>query len=184
VRLYRVLFYDESAAQTERGGVLYIPPQGANRVDNPDHYSVRYLGDSPAGVCAEVFYRAPHLQIWNSAMLRPLATGDRRVLAWYDIADHALICDLDDPTELVKRSLRPSQIITRNYRVTQSWALAIFREKAWAGASWWSYCDARWRSIGLWNHDIIVDYGIEELTLDHPAMQDAAAVLNIKIEGH
>jgi len=115
-------------------------------------------------------------------MLRPLPNGDRPVFAWYELPDDTSICDLDDPARLSERTLRPSIIITRNYDITRAWALSIFQENAWAGVSWWSYCDARWTSIGLWRHDILTSYGVEELNLDHPAMQEAANVLSVDID--
>jgi hypothetical protein len=181
LKLYRVVYYDESAAPEEPGGVLYIPPQGAYRIDNPKEYRVLYLGNSKSGVCAEVFYRGIYRLDWNAKMLRPLPSGRRRVLAWYDVGDAVPLCVLDDPGELIRQRLRPSTVITRDYGVTQRWALEIYRQRAFAGISWWSYCDSRWTTIGLWDRSVVTSHGIEELDIHHPALQEAATIVGVRI---
>lgn len=182
--LYRVLLHDPNAAPDEPGGVLYVPPQqGGGRIDNPQQYRVLYVGDSPAGVCAEVFYRGAHRLKWNADML-PLRRYPQlvRSLAWYELPDDAPIANLDDPHRLIEFELRPSNVITRDYSQSQAWALRIFERRAFGGIAWWSFNDARWKSAGLWNIDLITDSGTERLTIDHPALAEAAAVLDIKLE--
>lgn len=183
MRLYRVLYYTPGAAPTDPGGVLFLPPQGGGRIDNPADYAALYLGDSQSGVCAEVFNRGKFRKEWNAEMFRglPGIPTSRRVLAWYDIDDAARICDLDDPAELLARSLRPSNVITRDYAQSQAWALRIFTEALWAGVRWWSYHDARWSSMGLWDRTAITSFGFAELTIDDPAIVEAASVLSIRI---
>lgn len=183
MRLYRVLSYLEGAAPNDKGGVLYVPSQQTpGRINNTNFYESLYAGDSGAGVCAEVFYRGKYRITWSDAMLAPLPNGSRRVLAWYDFPDTLPVCDLNDPKELMTRKLRPSDIITRDYSVTQKWALDIFNESRYAGVSWWSYCDARWRTYGLWDRSHVTASGIEYLSLKHPAMIEAAGVLQVRIE--
>ncbi len=182
MRLYRVLYYLQGAAPTDKGGVLYIPPQaGPGRINNPEDYEALYVGGSPAGVCAEVFYRGRYRISWTDEMLTPLPNGSRRVLAWYEIPDDAPICDLNDPNELLARNLRPAEIVTRDYSVIRQWALRIFRENQYAGVSWWSYCDARWATYGLWERSIVQQWGFDELNLSHRAMVEAAGVLDVAI---
>ena len=113
-------------------------------------------------------------------MLRPVPSGHRRVLAWYEVGEGAL-CVLNDPRELIRQKLRPSTVITRDYSVTQQWALRIYRQRTFAGISWWSYCDSRWTTIGLWDLSIIRRHEIEELTIHHPALQEAASVVGVRI---
>ena len=184
MRLYRVLLFDPNAAPHEPGGVLYVPAQqGGGRIDNPAHYRALYVGDSPAGVCAEVFYRGAHRTKWSAEMI-PLRRYPHliRSLAWYDVRDDAPIVDLDDPHRLIEYELRPSQVITRDYIRSQAWALQIFSRGGLAGIAWWSYNDARWKSAGLWDIDAIANSGVEPLTIDNPAFAEAAAVLDIKLE--
>ena len=184
MRVYRVLFHDPSAAPREPGGVLYIPPQGAGRIDNPTHYDTLYVGDTPAGVCAEVFYRGKYRLKWTTSMLALRRFPHLiRSLAWYDLDESKMAtCDLDDPNELLAQSLRPSQVITRDYDQSQAWALRLYQQEKWAGVKWWSFNDARWASIGLWQTDVVQKYGVDPIAMDHPALAEAAAVLAVTIE--
>lgn len=185
MRVYRVFTYDPNAAPATPGGVLYIPPQGAQRADNPRAYQALYVGDSAAGVCAEAFNRGKYREAWSEQMLRgiPLMPQSRRALAWFDLREDARpICNLDDPNELLAQELRPSMVITRDYAVSQAWALRIFESQRWSGVRWWSYHDARWASMALWDQMVIEAYGIEELTLQHPAIVEAARVLQIRVQ--
>jgi len=99
-----------------------------------------------------------------------------RALAELD-AEEAEVLDLDDARELVRRSLRPSAVVTRERTVTQRWALAAFQEKRWAGVRWWSYYDPRWGSFGLWHSSKLRAMQVTPLTADHPALIEAATVL-------
>ena len=63
MNLYRVIPYDESAAPTERGGALFVPPGSSNRIDNPDLYDVLYVAASPEAAVAESFGRIP---LWTA----------------------------------------------------------------------------------------------------------------------
>ncbi|HUY10743.1 MAG TPA: RES family NAD+ phosphorylase [Candidatus Dormibacteraeota bacterium] len=181
--LYRVLLHDPSAAPTEPGGALYVPAQqGSGRIDNPAHYRVLYLGDSAAGACAEVFYRGAHRTAWTPTML-PLRRYPHlvRALASYELVETAPVCDLDDPERLLEFQLRPSQVITREYARSQAWALRLFHEQRFCGVSWWSFHDARWKSVGLWNTESLAPSAVTPLTIDHPAFAQAAAVLDVRI---
>ncbi len=140
-----------------------------------------YAGDSPSGVCAEAFYRGVYRMTWNPKMLRPLPGGHRRVLAWYDADDATPVCVLDDPQELIDHRLRPSSVITRDYTVTQAWALDIFAQGIFAGVSWWSYCDSRSTTVGLWDRTVIRSHGVEELTIAHPALAEAATIVGVRV---
>ncbi len=182
MRFYRVFVHVPSAAPDEPGGALYIPPQGSGRIDNAE-YQVLYIGDSRAGVCAEAFNYGRYRLAWSNDMLRgiPMLPNSVRALAWYDVTDDAAICNLDDPKELTAQQLRPSSIVTRDYSVSQAWALRLFQSARWAGVSWWSYHDARWASVGFWHRNLIVNHGIEALTMNDPGILEAARLLNIAV---
>jgi hypothetical protein len=178
-----VISFLPGAAPDEPGGALYVPPQGQGRLDDPEHYDVLYLGDTRTGVCAEVFNRGKYRRQWSRDMLRgtPKLPGSARAMAWYEISDRTPICNLDDPNQLVAQSLRPSQVITRDYAVSRTWALRLFRRKRWCGVRWWSYHDARWASFGLWDRGQIKTCGVQPLTLDDPNLAEAARVLDIRL---
>lgn len=162
-RLYRVFPWLESAGPNEPGHPLYIPrPQGHGRIDNPEHYLTLYLCDEPDGAIGEAF--ANHA-IWTPDLLDgpPSLAGSRRALGTYDASD-ADVIDLDDARALSERRLRPSEVVTRNRRVTQAWALDIFREGQCNGIRWWSYHNPEWGSFGIWNVEALRVTNVVALT--------------------
>lgn len=176
--LYRVLPYLGSARPGEPGHPLFVPPSsGSARVDNPGVYDTLYAGDDPAGAVAEAFGWAT---TWQSALLRgpPSLPASVRALATYEFAASTVLCDLDDAPRLVQLALRPSQVITRDRGVTQAWALTLFGRGEFAGVRWWSYYDSGWGSFGLWDTATLAVTQVSELTLDHPAVIEAAHVIN------
>lgn len=173
--LYRVLPYVPDAAAGEPGHPLFLPRSaGAHRIDNPEAYDTRYLGDDPAGAVAEAFGWAPR---WSAGLLRgtPALPGSVRALAGYELPDTATVCDLDDADRLVQLGLRPSRVVTRDRAVTQAWALALFQRDEFVGARWWSYCHPEWGSLGVWDVTMLTVTEVAKLTVDHPAFVAAAA---------
>ncbi len=162
------------------GGALYTPPQGNGRADNPDHYSAFYAGDAEAGAMAEAFGRFPE---WSETMLRasPALPGSRRAIATFSLPDDTPICDLDDPAQLTALSMRPSQVVSRDYATTQAWALAIFRHNRWQGVKWWSYYDPRWFSLALWAQADLSPSDIRVIALNDRALVQAADILTRRI---
>jgi RES domain len=174
---YRVFPFLANASARQPGSALYIPPHsGSGRLDNPDLYSVLYLGNSLAGAIAEAFGRFPE---WTPAILRgsPSLAGSVRALARYELAPREPLCDLDDPGQLLRLRLRPSDVVSRDYARTRAWARRIFESRAWAGISWWSYYDPRWTSVGLWKTDRLSVAEVRELRLDDAALLDAARII-------
>lgn len=177
-KLYRVIAWVPGARATEPGHPMYLPCafQGAGRIDNPDLYTTLYLSTDPAGAIAEAFGRIP---AWSASMFAvPGLAAAARALATYRLGDDRIV-DLDDPQALMDRSLRPSQVVTRDRTVTHRWARAIFAEGSWAGVGWWSYYDPRWTSVGLWEHRALrPERRVTPLSRDLDAVREAAAVLN------
>lgn len=176
VLLYRVISYLEDAALAEPGGALHVPAiQGAGRVDNPEHYRVLYLADDPAGAVGESLGR---FHTWGPVVLHgpPALTGSRKALATYE-GEPALL-DLDEPTELVARDLPPSRVVTQDWQTTQRWGLAVWSEQRWQGVRWWSRWHADWGSVGLWDQDGLQVVDVQPLHAAHPALVEAAAILN------
>lgn len=168
--LYRVFPYLADASPDNPGGALYVPRQGAGRIDNPDLYNVRYFSAAAAGAVAEVFgWRAQ----WSANMLRgvPRLPGSVYALATLEMRDAPGVCNLDDAHELLARGMRPSTVITRELRITQGWARSIFAEQRWDGIGWWSYYDARWMSCGIWESEFLMVHDVQILR-----MQDVAVV--------
>jgi hypothetical protein len=175
--LYRVLPYLHDAERGEPGHPLHVPPSiGAGRIDNPERYDVLYVGDNPACAVAEAFGWAPR---WTAGLLRgpPALPGSMRALVTYELPDDTAICDLDDADRLVELALRPSRVVTRDRAVTQAWALDLFARGEFVGARWWSYYDPEWGSLGLWAPAQLTVAHVAPLTVDHPALLDAAAAI-------
>ena len=181
--LYRVLPFLPDAAPEEPGGALYVPRQGGGRLDNPGLYAVFYLSDAASGAIAEAFGRFPE---WSPAILAgsPSLPGSARAIASYRLGDAAPLCDLDDPDQLRGLSLRPSDVVSRDYARTRAWARRIYEQRRWAGIRWWSYYDPRWASIGLWELSRLVLEDVRTLRLDHPALIEASRTIVRRIVEH
>ena len=178
--LYRVFPYLESAAANEPGGPLYVPPPGGGRIDNPGAYSVLYASDAAAGAIAEAFGRFPE---WTPAMLEgsPSLPGSARAIARYRLAEEAPVCNLDDPEQLKKLKLRPSDVVSRDYARTRAWARRIYDQHRWIGVRWWSYYDPRWGSFALWDAGQLVPDGVTLLGLDDLAVAEASRIIARRI---
>lgn len=176
---WRVMNWHPDAKDPSRNGhPLYIwPRQGAGRVDDPDHeYLVLYVGDSAEGAVAEAFGSYPR---WTEAILDPppaAPAGTQKALVKYS-GDLAIL-DLDDPEVLQEWSLRPSSVVSRDRASTQQWSRSMYDTGDYAGVSWWSFYEPRWASFGLWDvSGLTVAGDPEPLTMDHDAVQDAAALI-------
>ena len=183
MRLFRVFDYDARVSDDAPGGAKYVPPQGSGRLDNPEAYLVLYACRQAAGAVAERFRRAPYLHRWSRDVLRPpiYAPDSARSLVTYELHDAARVCDLDDGRALLERAIRPSQVVSFDLGVTQRWALSIYGEGRWSGIGWWSRMDSRWANVAVWDVAQLDVLAIETLRLDHPALVEAADVLDIEI---
>jgi hypothetical protein len=175
-----VLPFVAGAAPSEPGGALYVPPQGGGRLDNPELYAVLYLSDAPSGAIAEALGRFPE---WPPAILAgsPGLPGSVRAIATYRLADDAPLCNLDDPKQLLRLGLRPTDVVSRDYGRSREWARRIFAQRQWAGVRWWSYYDPRWASIGLWESDRLTLEDVRPLRLDNPALVEASRTIARRI---
>lgn len=175
--LYRVFPWLEAASEGEPGHPHYVhTPQGAGRVDNPEHYVVFYASDLPVGAIGEAF---GNHALWTPDLLEgpPLMPGSRRALATYETATINVL-DLDDPGSLHERDLRPSRVVTKERSVTQSWALGIYTEDRWDGVRWWSYHYPEWGSFGMWRHDGLKVGEVRPLDSEMGLVMETAALLN------
>ncbi|TAM61779.1 RES domain-containing protein [bacterium] len=180
LKLYRVFPHDDTAAPTNRGGALFVPAGSRGQIDNPDLYRVLYASSHPEGAVAEIFGR---LAIWKAGDFVH-ANGNPYALATYDLADAALIFDLDDIDAM--RSLhiqRPTSVITRDRRATQAWAREIYARHDWIGAGWWSYYDPSFKAFGLWDISLLaLAKPPEPITVSSPCVIDAATTIIRQID--
>lgn len=173
--LYRVFPYSASAAEGEAGHPLYVhPDQGAGRFDNPSLYLAWYVSSEPSSAVGEVFGSLTH---WSTSMFEfPLIPGARRALATYRLSDDLPYVDLDDPQRLVELGVRPSQVVERNRPFTQALAARLYEMQSYKGIRWWSFHRPQWRVWCLWEIAPVVET-VDELSLEHPAVHDAAEAL-------
>jgi len=174
--LYRVFPCLAAAGKYDLGGALYVPPQCGGRIDNPGIYSVLYLSDAAAGAIAEAFGRFPQ---WTPAILEGSRSlpGSARAIARYRLTEEAPICNLDDSKQLQALRLRPSDVVGRDYARSRAWARRIYDQGKWSGVRWWSYYDAAWSSVGLWDVKGLALDGVAPLTLEHPALVEACRTI-------
>jgi hypothetical protein len=181
VLAFRVFPYLDTAAPGEPGHPLYEHrPQRGGRIDHPD-YHVWYVSRHQEAAVGETF---GNLTPWRPSMFDfPLLPGARKSLGVYRLPDTLRVLDLDDPSELLKRALRPTQVVARNLAVTQRWGHDIWVEpdphdataKRWEAVSWWSPHQPSWSILASWRRPTVES--VEPLDLAHPAVAEAAASL-------
>jgi hypothetical protein len=174
--LYRVFPFVPKSAPRQPGGPLFIPGQGGGRLDNPDLYSVFYMSSSPPAAIAEAFGRFPE---WSKALLEgsPSLPGSFRAIARYQLSARVSVCNLDDPAQLVRLNLRPSEVVIRDYTRTRAWARRIYEQRKWAGLQWWSYYNSEWTSVGLWDISRLSVSDVEILRVDHEPFIEASRTI-------
>jgi hypothetical protein len=182
--LYRRYPFTRGAGLAEPGGPLYVPrlDQGDGRHDNPDAYGALYLSRVPVSPIAELLRDAPQ-GVLQPALL--LHEGEPYRLAAFDDSALPDLVDLDDPRTLLRRDLRPSGVATRDRERTQPLGLSIFREGA-SGFEWWSTIESSWINVTVFAEraaDRLTLAGEPEaLTVDHPAVREAADAVGVLLE--
>ena len=155
--------------------------QGGGRHDDPDRYTALYLAREAVGAVAEAIQAFRGQELTADALVRP--DGAQRSLAAIDDAGVPPLVDLDDPSVLVARGLRPSGVATGTRRITQRIARATSRAGA-AGLSWWSTLESSWTNVTLFGerlHGLPPVLEATPLTLDHPALVEAAERLGVRL---
>lgn len=123
-------------------------------------------------------------RVLTEARLRRM-NGRPLALAAFDDAALERIVDLDDPSELLARGLRPSVVATHNRLVTRLIAEDIFGEGA-HGIGWWSTLESSWANVTLFAERaaglLELTGEPETLTVGHPSVRAAAEVLGVRLE--
>jgi hypothetical protein len=182
VILHRCFAWDERAASHDPDGPLWYPRiyQGDGRHDNPDRFGCLYLSFSPLSPVVEQLARFRGQRLLPSLLRRrglPLALAD------LELADDAALIDLDDPVVLRRERLRPSQVATRDRRVTQAQALALHEgHRKAAGVRWWSTYESAWINVTLFDRarSRLRVHSVRALSLDDPAVAEAADLFGLR----
>lgn len=184
MRLFRVFPWQRRAHAGQPGHPLYVHHSGqtAGRIDNRRSYAVLYAAEEPAGAAAEAF---GDLALWSEDMLTfPLLPDSVRAIATLE-AHRPELFELDDCTNLLALGLAPTDVVRRNRDRSQEVALRVWLERRPHGMRWWSYHRPEWRVVGLFadppprpSFPVKIDVvAVDELTLDHPAVEVAASRL-------
>jgi hypothetical protein len=179
--LYRWFPWVPGADAHDPGGALFVPrfDQGGGRHDNPEVFGSLYLSRRPASPIAEQLREYVGRPVEATRLLREGFPG---ALATIDEAGVEGLLDLDDPATLLAHGLRPSAVATRNRPSTQRMALSLYHEGL-PGFAWWSTIEASWINVTLFadrSMDRLEVVGEPDpLTLDHPAVREAADAVGI-----
>jgi len=182
LQLYRVFYWDGHSTGASEGGPLFVPQelQGAGRHDIPELDGVIYTSVAPVSCVAEAIKDFRSQEVRSAIFLRP--DGHRRSLAAFDLADTVRLLDLDDPKELVKRGINPSQVSSPTRSVTQGLTRQLF-EEGLAGFYWWSALNASWKNVTLFKSRVIKSLSLKEkpveLKLDLPVVREAGDFLKV-----
>jgi hypothetical protein len=155
--------------------------QGGGRHDDPERYTALYLARERVSAVAEAIQVFRGQELSAEALVRP--DGARRSIATIDDSAIPTLVDLDDPRELVARRLRPSSVASGIRRVTQRIAGDAYDSGA-VGLAWWSTLEASWTNVTLFDERLASRPAVleaEPLTLDHPAVVEAAERLGVRL---
>jgi hypothetical protein len=178
--LYRCFAWNERARPDQADSPLWFPRefQGDGRHDNPDAYGCLYLSDREVSGVVEQLARFRTQRLIDALLVR---RGHRLAVARMELPDSADVVDLDDPAELRRRGLRPSQVATRSRDITQPQALAVYEETRAAGIRWWSIHESLWANYTIFDRAVrrLRVQDVRVLTLDDRAVLDAAEFLGL-----
>ena len=179
--LWRVLPWDPSAKPRDLGGPLYIPRvfQGIGRHDNPTRYGCLYASVDAKAAVAETLAQFRGEPLAESLLD---VAGTRLAVVPLDLHDDAQLIDLDDPRVLRHERLRPSTVATHERGASQGYAERLFDGHPEAvGVRWWSTIESSWINVTLFDRALrrVRAGAAERLTLDHPAVGEAAEFLGL-----
>jgi hypothetical protein len=183
VRLFRVFDWNGSAVGRTAGGPLWVSRarQGSGRHDAPAKYGAWYCSREAVSAIAEcIQYLRGHV-LSDADFAR--VGGTTKAIVDLSVDDGVDIVNLDDPLQLVRRRLRPSQVATMRRSVTQKIAASVFDEGP-AGIEWWSTLEAEWSNVTLFHERALSHVAIESpprrLSVRLPEVQQAAQYLAIR----
>jgi hypothetical protein len=181
--LYRVFPWDAEAAPGEPFSPEFIPAQqGSGRFDLADE-PVLYLGETAEHPVAEVL-QAFRGRAFQPGMLRRFGHPLALVEIGLPDAVAAQLINLDDPAQLTRFGLRPSDVASDDRRRTTAIA-SMVHESGATGLRWWSRLSGDWHAVVLFLGRVPVSRlslgAPEPLTTAHPAVQHACRHLGISL---
>ena len=180
LRLFRCYPRVPGARKGRPGHWSYIPrPQLHGRWDNSDLYDSWYFSRTAVGAVAESFYNKRR---WiPEVFLTP--SGAPRAIAEFSYSGDELL-NLDDARTLLELEVRPSEVVVQDLGTTQAIARRAYeaRPPGCGGLTWWSSQMPAETSVLLWGSAGqppagLRLVGIQSLSVEHPAVVEAAARL-------
>jgi hypothetical protein len=161
VELVRVFDWDGHSLGRSDGGPLYVARarQGSGRHDAPALYCAWYCSLAAISAIAETIQYLRGHRVTDADFRR--VGGTTKAIVRLRVADSLPVVDLDDPSELVARGRRPSQVATLRRAVTQRIAADIFAEGV-IGLRWWSTLEAEWTNVTLFHERAVRHVSIVE----------------------
>ena len=182
--LYRVFVWDGN--HNEQKLLKALCPlksmQGVGRHDIPDKTAVIYCSQSSVSAIAEVIQGFRGITLGDGDFKVP--QNKMRALCHFVLDDNISLIELNDPIELNKRQLKPSQVVSSNRKVTQNISRSLFDENI-SGFTWWSTLNSSWENVTLFKKrtidNISIDGDIIPLNTQLPVLMEAADILRIRI---
>ncbi|NJD18758.1 MAG: RES domain-containing protein [Gemmatimonadetes bacterium] len=179
---WRVFPWDPEALPGARFSPPHVPePTGRGRFDLPRDLSpVLYLAETGAHAVGEM------LQAWRGQRLRPahlIRAGFPLALVEVRVppASVGRLADLCDPDHLAATGTAPDTTASRSRERTQPIARAAW-DAGRHGLRWWSSFWGDWHTIVLFTRRVGGKLRLGEpevLTLEHPAVKEAADLLGM-----
>jgi hypothetical protein len=182
VTVWRVLPWQPASKPREPGGALWFPRelQGAGRHDNPDLYGCLYVGERPISPIAEALAPFRGTGSLDAAML--WRGGMSLAVAEISLSEQGSVLDLDDPAVLTHTGLRPSRVATSERDLTQAYAARLHAlHPPPAALRWWSTIEASLMNLTIFDraHEALELIDVQQLSVDHAAVQEAADLLGL-----
>ena len=148
--LFRVFDWDGASVGRAHGGPLFVARarQGPGRHDAPARYGAWYCSRLAVSAIAECIQSLRGHVLADADFQR--VGGITKAIVGLRLDEGLEIVDLDDPSELAARRIRPSQVATLRRQVTQTIAASLFEEGA-VGLAWWSTLEAEWTNVTLFH---------------------------------
>jgi hypothetical protein len=185
VDLFRVFDWDRTSKGSLPGGPLFVPreKQGAGRHDIPSLDGIFYVTHNAAAAVAESIQGFRNQSLAGTDFY--VEEDKIQALAHIALADSAALVDLNDPAQLLKRHLKPSDIATGDRALTRR-VCAQLHEEGVDGFLWWSSLEASWTNATLFQSHVkkklkLIE-PVQSLTTSLPSVREAAARLRIRIE--
>jgi hypothetical protein len=164
---------------------LYVPRerQGAGRHDIPSLDGVFYVTLNAASAIAENIQGFRNQSLTDTDFY--IEEDKIQALAHIALAESAALVDLNDPAQLLKRHLKPSDIATGDRALTRRVCAQLHAEGV-DGFLWWSSLEASWTNATLFQSRVKKKLKlmgpIQPLTTSLPSVREAAARLRIRME--